>query len=132
MNLLHAKRRAVLLAVALFLALAGVARAESDPCREWAAEHHHWKKEVVGRYLSPVPQAELDEAVFDLIQREAYLTSCDASARAARGERVGWRFVGRLPDEFALAVVESVLESGGFDISLQSLVGTPQVAARAR
>jgi len=132
MNLLHAKRRAILLAVALFLALAGVARAESDPCREWAAEHHHWKKEVVGRYLSPVAQAELDEAVFDLIQREAYRTSCDGSARAARGDRVGWRFVGRLPDEFALAVVESVLESGGFDVSLQSLVGTPQVAARAR
>ena len=39
---------------------------------------------MVKRYLGRAPQRELDEAVFELLQREAYLTSCDQSVRAAR------------------------------------------------
>jgi hypothetical protein len=72
------------------------------------------------RYLRGAPQRELDEAVFEILQREAYLTSCDTSARSARGAMVGWRLVGRRPDEFASAVLESVLERSGFDVSLRS------------
>ena len=115
--------------IAILVGQASAARAESDPCREWLAEHRHWKKEVVGRYLSPVGQQELDEAVFDLIRHEAYLTSCDTSLGRARVEQVGWRLVGRLPDEYALAVVESVLEAGGFDLTLRSVVATPPAQA---
>lgn len=120
-------------AAALALALvAGAATAESDPCREWVVEHDHWKKEVVGRYLSPVPQEDLDKAVFELLQREAYLTSCDESVRAGRAERVAWRMLDRLPDEYAAAVVESVLDSAGYDLALDELRGgRPAAAPRA-
>ncbi len=117
-------RRGAAGAAALVLAAsAGAAAAESDPCREWVSEHERWKKEVVGRYLSPVPQEDLDKAVFELLQREAYLTSCDESVRAGRAERVAWRMLDRLPDEYAAAVVESLLESAGFDLGLDELRG---------
>ncbi len=123
-------RAALLVAVsiALLAGQASLARAESDPCQEWLLEHRRWKKEVVGRYLSPVGQRELDEAVFELIRHEAYLTSCDTSVGEARLERVGWRLVGRLPDEYAMAVIESVLEAAGLDIALESSPPTPHTS----
>jgi hypothetical protein len=116
--------REVGLAMALVGALASTsARAAGDPCREWQDEHATWRSEVVRLYLRGASQRALDEAVFELVQREAYLTSCPASVPVARPVMVGWRLVDRSPDDYASAVVESVLEQAGFDLSLRSLVG---------
>ncbi len=107
--------------------LAGGAAQAADSCREWRGEHRRFKTEVVRLYLTGAPQAELDAAVFELLQREAFLTSCDVSVEGARNELVGWRLVGRAPDEYGAAVVESVLERGGFDLELRRLFDSPSV-----
>ena len=98
----------------------GTAQA-GDACREWQAEHDHWLVQVVQRYLAGAPQGELDAALFELMQREAYLTSCEMSAAQAREQQVGWRMIGRAPEEYASAVIDSVLERAGFDTQLWSL-----------
>jgi len=100
------------------------ASAESDPCREWSAEHRSYEADAVRLFLTGASPRALDEALFELLQREAYLTSCEQSVRAARVDLVGWRMVDRPPEEFGSAVVESVLERGGFDVSLESVIGT--------
>ena len=116
--------REVGLAMALVGALVSTgALAAGDPCREWQDEHAKWRAEVVRLYLNGASQRALDEAVFELVQREAYLTSCPTSVPAVRPVMVGWRLVDRSPDDYASAVVESVLEQAGFDLSLRSLVG---------
>ncbi len=117
-------------ATAVLIALAGTtlpaqtARAD-EACREWWKEHHRWKAEVVRRYLHGAPQRELDDAVFELLQREAWLTSCVASGARAREAMLGWRLVHLVPDEFASAVVDSLLDRAGFDLSLETLVSPP-------
>ena len=116
------KSTAAACAAALVAAIVGadVARAGDESCRQWLREHCDWKAKTISRYLRGAPQRELDAAVFELLQREAYLTSCDVSARASRGALVGWRLVGRTPDDFGSAVLESVLERSGFDVGLRS------------
>ena len=99
----------------------GSANALPDSCREWRVEHRHWKVQAVKRYLRGAPQRELDDALFELLQREAYLTSCAVTVQGGRGELVGWRLVGRTTDEYGSAVVESVLERAGFDLELDAL-----------
>jgi hypothetical protein len=94
-------------------------------------EPRDWKTEVVRRYLHGAPQREVDDAIFEMLQREAYLTSCDVSVAAARGELVGWRLVGRMPEEYGSAVLESVLERAGFDLGLRSLFDGDQSAMTA-
>ncbi len=118
-----AKRSVIAACAALLLgALMGGGTAQAgDACREWQAEHDHWLVQVVQRYLDGAPQGELDAALFELMQREAYLTSCEMSASQAREQQVGWRMVGRAPEEFASAVIDSVLERAGFDTRLWSL-----------
>ena len=96
------------------------AQAVSETCREWQSEHAEWKARVLGLALEDAPRRVLDEAVFELLQREAYLTSCPARIASQRIHMVGWRLVDRSPDEFASAVVESVLEEGGFDLTLRN------------
>jgi hypothetical protein len=91
---------------------------------------------VVRLYLGGAPQRELDTALFEMFQREAYLTSCDTSVQAGRGDMVGWRLVGRPPEDYGSAVLESVLERAGFDVGLRSLFEVeppvPTVASRVR
>ena len=108
---------------ALIIAMAAGASpaAASDSCREWRDEHLTWKTKAMCRYLLGEPQRELDLAIFEMLQREAYLTSCDSSVQIARGDMVGWRLAGRSPDEYGSAVLESVLERAGFDVGLRSL-----------
>lgn len=108
------------LAATACLSAAGAAVA-SDSCIEWKREHAQWMTEAVRLYLRAAPQAELDAALFELLQREAYMTSCDVSVRAARGELVGWRLVDRSPDEYGSAVLETVLACSGFDLDLRAL-----------
>jgi hypothetical protein len=105
-------------ALAVWVLGAGGAGA-AESCREWREEHRRWKSEALRLYLSGAPQRELDTALFELLQREAYLTSCEVSVEGARADLVGWRLVGRVPDEYAGAVIESVLERGGFDLDLR-------------
>jgi hypothetical protein len=112
-------------ALAAGLLGAGSAEADNDSCREWWVEHAQWKTEAVRRYLRAAPQPEVDAAVFEVLQREAYLSSCDVSVRSARQELVGWRLVDRTPDEFGSAVVESVLERAGFDLGLREIFAAP-------
>ncbi len=120
----------VLVALLLF---AGGASAELDSCREWRAEHRKWKTEVVRRYLRGAPNRGVDAAIFEMLQREAYLTSCDVSVAAARGELVGWRLVGRMPEEYGSAVLESVLERAGFDVGLRGIFeAEPQPMSASR
>ncbi len=134
MEKIATRARAGLAAAALagLLAAAG-ASAEPDSCREWKAEHAQWMTESARLYLTGAPQGELDAAVFELLQREAYLTSCDVTADSARTERVGWRLVGRHPDEYGSAVLEALLDGAGFDSGLRSLFeGTPAPVVAAR
>ena len=95
------------------------AGAVSDTCREWQDEHAEWKARVLHLALVDAPRRALDEALFELVQREAYLTSCPARVDAQRPEMIGWRLVDRSPEEFPSAIVESVLEQGGFDLDLR-------------
>ena len=122
----------MLIAVVL---LAATPSAASDSCREWKLEHRDWKTLAVSRYLHGAPQRELDEAVFEMLQREAYLTSCDFSVEGGRNELVGWRLVGRLPEDYGSAVVESVLDRAGFDLALRDMFaagGAPMASAPLR
>lgn len=109
-------------ALALVLALGLAARpALADSCREWTQEHWAIKSDVVRLYLSDAAQESLDAAVFELLQREAYMTSCDPSAVVERSHQVGWRMIDRNPDEFAAAVIEGLLVDAGMDLSLGGL-----------
>ena len=110
---------AIAVGVVLGALTAGAAGAASETCREWSREHADWKARVVGLALVDAPQREIDAAVFELVQREAYLTSCPARVDAQRPHMVGWRLVGLAPEEYAGAVLESVLEEGGFDLDLR-------------
>jgi hypothetical protein len=101
-------------------AAAGAAWADSDSCREWKREHCRWKAEAMRLYLRGAPQQELDQSVFEMLQREAYLSSCEESAQASRAAMVGWRLVGRTADEYGGAVLEAVLERSGFDMDLRA------------
>lgn len=98
-----------------------VAQADSASCREWRHEHREWKTDVLRRYLTGAPQSAVDAAVFELLQREAWLTSCDVSVRVGRDELVGWRLANKVPDEYGNAVVESVLDRAGFAVGLHEL-----------
>jgi len=102
---------------------AGAARAGDESCREWLREHADWKAKTIGRYLRGAPQRELDVAVFELLQREAYLTSCELPAHVSRGPMVGWRLLDRAPDDYGGAVLESVLERAGLAMDLSQLLG---------
>lgn len=125
-----ARRRAGALLAASLLLASSVAAAE-DSCREWRLEHRSWKTEALRRYLHGAPEREVDAAVFELLQREAYLTSCEISVEGGRDELVGWRLVGRTPEEYGSAVAESVLERAGFDLSLRSLFEPASSASAA-
>ena len=117
-------RRTLRLLPALGLAAtlgAHAARAAEDPCREWSAEHRSLTADVLRAWLDGAPQRELDAAVFELLQREAWLSSCELSGEVSRSELVGWRLVGRSPDEYGAAVAESVLERAGFAADLGHL-----------
>jgi len=118
-------------ALAAGLLASGTAAADNESCREWMRDHRDWKTETVRRYLKGASQASLDAAVFEVLQRESYLTSCDVPVRHGRDELVGWRLVGRTPDEYGAAVVESVLARAGFDLELRSVFARPQRVAEA-
>ncbi|HJO24390.1 MAG: hypothetical protein QF890_04640 [Myxococcota bacterium] len=113
-------------ALAVAVLGAGSVRADSESCREWRIEHRGWKTQVLRKYLNGAPQREVDATVFELLQREAWLTSCDVSVRGGRDEFVGWRLVGRLPDEYGSAVVESVLERAGFALDMREVFERPR------
>jgi hypothetical protein len=123
-------------AVAAVLALSGVASADSASCREWRAEHVQWKTEVMRRFLGGAPQRAVDEAMFEMLQREAYLTACDIPVEVARCEMVGWRLGERPADEYASAVLESVLDQAGFEVEVRELFEVelfdPRTAGDAR
>jgi hypothetical protein len=118
-----------LLGILALVARQGVAHGGSS-CNEWRAEHRELKARAAGLYLAGAPQARLDAALFDLLQREAYLTACQTSLQRDRPEMVGWRVVGRPTEQFAGAVLESILEQAGFDVALESLAAreTPLAA----
>jgi hypothetical protein len=107
-------------ALAAGVLVAGAAAAD-ESCREWRSEHRRWKTVALRHYLRGAPQRELDAAVFEVLQREAYLSSCEVSVEGGLADLVGWRLVGRDPAEYGSAVAESVLERAGFDVGLQSL-----------
>lgn len=108
-----------IVAVLAALLCAGSAQAASETCREWQDEHAEWKARVLGLSLSDAPRRAIDGAMFELVQREAYLTSCPARVASQQPRMVGWRLVGRTPDEYPAAVLESVLEEGGFDLDMR-------------
>jgi hypothetical protein len=108
-------------ALAASLMAAASASADSDSCREWRLEQRGWKTEALRRYLRAAPPREVDAAVFELLQREAYLTSCELSVKSGRDDLVGWRLVGRTPEDYGSAVVASVLARAGFDLDLRLL-----------
>ena len=115
------------------LLIAGGAAADAESCREWRREHCTWSARAISRYLGGAPQKEIDEAVFELLQREAYLTSCEAPVESSRRSLVGWRLVGRVPDDYGSVVVEALLDNAGFDIDLrdQLTIDATAVASNA-
>ncbi len=123
-------KRILVLAVLAVLCTGTNANALTETCREWLGEHDDWKARVLGLALADAPQRAIDEAVFELVQREAYLTSCPARVDAQRPRRVGWRLVGLTPDEYAGAVIDSVLEESGFDLDLRARFGPGSRTAR--
>jgi len=131
---LRTRRRLRMLAALAVAAVLGphAARAAEEPCREWRVEHRRLTSEVLRAWLAGAPQRELDGFVFELLQREAWLTSCDLPVEAAREELVGWRLVGRAPDHYGAAVVESVLERAGFDPALKHIFRKREAADDAR
>lgn len=116
-------RRAVAAWVFVGAGLTAAAPASADSCREWQAEHRQWKTEVVRRYLDGSSRRDLDTAVFEMLQREAYLTSCDLPVSRARQTLVGWRLVGLGPDDYGRAVVESLLAEAGLELQVRSWFG---------
>ena len=127
------RRFRLLLAFAAAAALGPhAARAAEEPCREWRVEHRRLTGEVLRAWLAGAPQRELDASVFELLQREAWLTSCDLPDEAAREELVGWRLVGRAPDDYGAAIVESVLERAGFDPALRHMFRRREAGDDAR
>ena len=125
--------RVLATAAASLLALGAIDAGANDSCREWRNEHAHWKVRAIRCYLHGAPQQDVDEAVFEMLQREAYLTSCETSVQMARGDMIGWRLADRSPDEYGSAVLESVLERSGFDVGLRGLfevAPSPSVASR--
>ena len=116
-------RRAAAAWVLVGAGLTVAAPASADSCREWRVEHHHWKSEAVRRYLDGSSGKALDTALFELLQREAYLTSCNLPVGSARESFVGWRLVGLGADEYGRAVVESLLTESGLTLDLRSWFG---------
>ncbi len=116
----RARRWLRLLATLALAAALGphAARAAEEACREWRVEHRRLTSEVLRAWLAGAPQRELDASIFELLQREAWLSSCELPPETSRDELVGWRLVGRAPDHYGAAVVESVLERAGFDPEL--------------
>lgn len=112
-------------ALAAGLLVGGAAAADSQSCREWRTEHRSWKTEALRRYLRGASQRDVDDAVFETLQREAWLTSCDVSVRVGRDEMLGWRLVGRMPEDYGSAVAESVLTRAGFELELRELFAQP-------
>ena len=127
------RSRPGMLALALWLG-AAPALAEGDSCREWEEEHCRWKAETVRRYLTGASPRELDEALFELLQREAYLTACEVPVERGRSTLVGWRLVGRAPDEYGSAVLESLLEKSRLEVGLGTLFddAPPALVVRRR
>jgi len=109
--------------VAMLAAVAspGLARGETDACVEWRVEHRDWKIEALQATLRGRPQAAIDETIFEVLQREAYLTSCETAVPVARAEWIGWRLAERSPDQYGAALLETVLAQGGFDFELAEL-----------
>jgi hypothetical protein len=116
-------RRAAAAWVLVGAGLTVAAPASADSCSEWSVEHREWKSEAVRRFLDGSPARALDTAVFELLQREAYLTSCNLPVGLARDTFVGWRLVGLSPDEYGRAVVESLLAESGMALDVRSWFG---------
>ena len=123
-------RRMIGLCMAVLLVTGQGAGATSETCREWWGEHDEWKARVVRLYLSDASPRELDAAVFELVQREAYLTVCATPVPAQRSRMIAWRTLDRPVDEYGTAVVESVLDQAGFDLSLDSVFRPVESARR--
>jgi len=118
------------LALALLLSLsASASSASADSCRGWQVEQREAGERVLGLYLSGAPDRQLDLAMFELLQKEAYLTACPLSVEFARSYLVGWRLVGRPRSDFASAVVDSLLGRAGYDVELAGLLGSSEVLA---
>lgn len=126
------RRSAWIAAVAAALWLAAPAGAVSESCREWREEHREWKVRSLHLFLTGASRESLDAAIFEMVQREAYLTSCPVSVSAARRELVGWRLVERPPDEYGNAVLESLLAQAGFELDLRRHFGATPVDSTAR
>ncbi len=117
-----ARRHARSLALSLGLSLLVAALpASADSCRDWIREHFDWKSEVARRYLGGAPTPALDAAVFELLQREAYLSSCELPVRDARRRLVGWRLVDHTPDDYPRLVVASLVASAGTELDVERL-----------
>ncbi len=115
----HVAAAAVGAALLCTTSFATPSSADSDACRDWRVEHRDWKIEALQAFLRGRPRAAQDETLFEVLQREAYLTSCDPDLRATRSEMVGWRLVGRSLDEYPAVLAESVLAASGFDLELR-------------
>ena len=76
-----------------------------------------------GVELTRLCQRSLDEAVYELLQRELFLSACPMPTSRMRAERVGWRMLGRQAPEYPQIVVESFLEQAGFQPAVANADG---------
>lgn len=105
--------------------------AQADSCDDWRDEHADWKAKALAMRLRNAPQPETDRVMFEMLQREAYLSSCDLPSAVVRGDLVGWRLVERDRLDLSDAVLDSVLERAGFELDLATRIANAGVARAA-
>lgn len=100
------------------------ARAEDDICKTWVREHCMAKADYIRLYLDPsVSAAALDRRLYELLQLESYLLSCDIPEQRLRRSLVGWRLIGKPADSFGGEVFASAYAEAGLQLNPRSVFG---------
>ncbi|MEE8312638.1 MAG: hypothetical protein V3R77_10280 [Candidatus Binatia bacterium] len=100
------------------------ARAEDDICKTWVREHCMAKADYIRSYLDPsVPAEALDRRLYEMLQLESYLLSCNIPEQRLRRSLVGWRLIGKSPDSFGREVFASAYAEAGLELSPRSVFG---------
>lgn len=120
----------VIVAILLVLLIAGLptpAAAEDDICKTWVREHCMAKAEYIRLYLDPSVSAEkLDRRLYDMLQLESYLLSCNLPEQRRRRSLVGWRLIDKSADSFGQAVLASAYAEAGLELHPRSVFGSEQ------
>jgi len=111
-------------AAALLVSSPITARAEDDICKTWVKEHCMKKADYIRLYLdSSASMAALDRNLYEMLQLESYLLSCNMPEQRLRRSLVGWRLTGKSPDEYGQAVLASAYAEAGLELHPRHVLG---------